>query len=120
MREIIKGDNTEGLKGDNPHKCRHFKVYEINTNVRSYECFLLPFSAESGLLDTRVTPLDKCDSEEFGISVPVLELSGISELSSLNIGFDGSYDVCDTDEDVSEWLSLLEVGWEKRKKKLNN
>lgn len=60
------------------------------------------FSVGSGLFDTRVTPLEVCTSEEPRISVLVFSLSGISELSSLNTGFDGSYDVCDTDEDVSE------------------
>lgn len=71
--------------------------------------FFLPFSVGSGLFDTRVTPLEVCNSEEPRISVLVFSLSGISELSSLNTGFDGSYDVCDTDEDVSEWLSLLQI-----------
>lgn len=60
-----------------------------------------PFAASDALAEMRVTP------PSLFVDVSSVAVSGISELPSLKLARLGSYEVCDTDEDESELLSLL-------------
>ena len=61
---------------------------------------------DEDLADTSVTPPSP--------SVELLSFSGISDTPLLSVGLFGSYDVCDTEDDVSDASSVLSVTLEYR------